>query len=63
MEANLSTYVAPVACVNCGYEGDLELPVGDDIFSGTCPCCVCSGRLRPNNDHYHYEKANRGLFG
>jgi hypothetical protein len=56
MEANLSTYVAPVACTNCGYEGDLEAPIGETVGKRPCPCCVVVGNLRPNNQFWNTER-------
>jgi len=61
-EANLSSYVASVGCVNCGHEGMVELPVGKSIWEGICPLCMVSGRLRPNNEFFKEEKSKNHLF-
>lgn len=59
MEAALGAdayYPAPAGCVNCGYEGDANFLIGTSVWSGTCPRCGVSGRLRPDNDVYKRDK-------
>lgn len=53
-------YEAPVICVNCTYCGPASLLVGTDVWSGICPMCGCSGRLRPRDLHERrMEEADR----
>lgn len=57
----LTQYIAPVRCINCGYTGDVTIPVGQNVWSqaAVCPVCQVSGRLRPDNEHWHEEQRAR----
>lgn len=37
----LSTYSVPCHCRNCGWSGQLEIPVGKLVVTQTCPRCGC----------------------
>lgn len=48
-------YEAPVRCVNCAFDGPANLLIGTSVWHGTCPRCMASGRLRPNNEAHDEE--------
>ncbi len=45
-----TTYKAPIVCLNCGYEGPAEFPLGIAVYQNEakCPNCRCSS-IRAHN--------------
>lgn len=59
----MAYYEAPVVCVNCEYRGPAKLLVGTDVWAGTCPTCMASGRLRPEDLHDTRQREGSPWFG